>query len=107
MLTAHGQKIGALIASAGAIAGSWMETAQSHLGFVVLCLSALTAIVVLINGILTMCHAVHQRNKDLREERDQIAAEKRRLENAVCDERRRTGACPRSTFKLPHHGEEV
>jgi hypothetical protein len=102
MLDQHAQKIGVLIAAAGAIAGSWLETAQTHLGFVVLCLSALTAIVVLVNGLFSMCHNVHVRNKDLREERDQLAAEKRALEDAVCEERRRTGVCPMSTFRLPH-----
>jgi hypothetical protein len=109
MLDAHAQKIGVLIAAAGAIAGSWMETAQTHISFAVLVLTGFTAFVVLINGLFSMCHAVHQRNKDLveekrmkEEENRRLEAEKRHLENLVCEERRRTGICPRSTFALPH-----
>ena len=113
MLDAHAQKIGVLIAAGGAIAGSWMETAQSHLGFVVLCLSALTSLVVIINGLFSMCHGVHQHNKDLIEEKRMkeeelvnLAAENRRLEDLVCEERRRTGVCPKSTFKCDMEGHE-
>ena len=109
MLDPHAQKVGFLISSSLAIAGTWLDTAQTHLGFVVLCLSALTALVVLINGMFSMCHSVHQRKKDLieekimkEEENRRLEAEKRHLENLVCEERRRTGICPRSTFKLPH-----
>jgi hypothetical protein len=102
MLDPHAQKVGFLISSFLAIAGTWLDTAQSHLGLVVLAVSGLTGLVMLFNGILSACHNLHQRNKDLKEERDQIAAEKRAMEDLVCEERRRTGVCPMSTFRLPH-----
>jgi heme exporter protein D len=72
-----------------------MESAETHIGFVVLCLSGVTALAVLVNALLSMCHGVHQRNKDLREERDQLARDKRAAEDQVCEERRRNGICPK------------
>lgn len=102
-MTPHAQKIGALIAAGGAVAGNWMESSQTHIGFLVLCLSGLTAVVVLINGLFSMCHALHQRNKDLREERDQLARDKRAAEELVCAERRKTGICPRATIYSEGH----
>lgn len=103
MLDAHAQKIGLILASVLAVAGSVMDAAQAHLGLVALILSILVSIVLIINGAFAMCHAMHQHNKDVREEREQIAKEKKALEDLVCEERRRTGICPRSTFKVEVH----
>ena len=93
----HSVKLGAFIASALlGVAGSMLDAAQTQLGFVALSLSVLVSVLLVINGIFTMCHNVHQRNKDLKEQRDAIAEEKRKLEDSVCAERQKTGVCPRS-----------
>jgi heme exporter protein D len=94
-MSPHIQKLGALASAVGALAGNWMESAETHIGFVVLCISGVTAVAVLVNSMLSMCHNVHQRNKDLREERDQLARDKRAAEDLVCEERRKTGICPK------------
>ena len=93
----HSIKIGAFIGSSLlAVAGTWLDAAQTHLGLAALSLSVLVSVTLLINGIFTMCHNIHQRNKDLKEQRDAIAEEKRKLEDSVCAERQKTGVCPRS-----------
>lgn len=99
MLDAHAQKIGLILASVLAVAGSVMDAAQAHLGLVALILSILVSIVLIINGAFAMCHAMHQHNKDMREAREQIAKEQKAREDMACAERRRTGICPRSTYR--------
>ena len=94
----HTQKIGWLLSSSLAIAGTLFDSAQSVIGLIALILSVLVSLILVINGLFNMCHNVHQRNKDLKEERDQLAAEKKAMEDIVCEERRRTGVCPMSTF---------
>jgi hypothetical protein len=94
MLDLHAQKIGFLLSATLAMAGTWFETVQSHLGLAALLLSVLVSVTLVINGLFTICHNLHVHNNDLREERQRLAQEKAALENAVCEERRRTGICP-------------
>ena len=104
------QRISAIATGVGAMTGSWMQNAEPQLSFAVLVISGVTGVMVLMGAVLAMmnhclnvAHNLHQRNKDLRQERDQLKADKlaaeKAAEDAVCEERRRTGVCPHSTFR--------
>lgn len=110
-MTPHAQKIVWLFTAVGAVTGSWLDTAQTHISLIVLVVTGLTGFVLLYSAVLRANHDKTQLMMDaiaLRkmqaEEVARLAAEKRAAEDLVCEERRRTGICPKSTFHPEKHG---
>ena len=96
----HTPKIGSLLAVGLAAGGTWLDHAQQIAGLIAICLSVLVSLLLLFNARLDSLHKMQVREDDITAREAKIAAEKERLEDAICEARRVKGICPRSTFDL-------